>query len=106
MPDRSTLVAQTFTCVARNQVEHRQYEWHKKHQEDMGIRSMMRQEHVDYLESRMPEGTRLGKYVYMPRSIPGSKRYMQDNFTKLLALENDSRLVCHLHYGHQPSKGA
>jgi len=37
----------------------------------------------------MPEGTRLGKYVYMPRSIPGSKRYMQESFTKLLALENE-----------------
>jgi len=73
----------------RNQVEHRQYEWHKKHQEDMGIRSMMRQEHVAFLERRMPEGTRLGKYVYMPRSIPGGKRYMQESFTKLCALENE-----------------
>ncbi len=50
---------------------------------------MLRAEHVQYLESRMPEGTRLGKYIYMPRSIPGSKRYMQESFTKLLALENE-----------------
>jgi hypothetical protein len=81
--------AETAVVVFRNQIEHRQYEWHKKHQEDMGIRSMMRQEHIDFLERRMPEGTRLGKYVYMPRSIPGSKRYMQESFTKLCALESE-----------------
>jgi len=85
----SGAVTQNFICVARNQVEHRQAEWHRKHQEAMATRSMLRAEHVQYLENRMPEGTRLGKYVYMPRSIPGSKRYMQESFTKLLALENE-----------------
>jgi len=60
----------------------------QEHQEDMGIRSMMRHEHVAYLERQMPEGTRLGKYVYA-RSIPAASATCRKGFTKLCALENE-----------------
>jgi len=82
-------VAQTFLCVARNQVEHRQYEWHKKHQQDIGLRSMLSADYIRYLERNMPGDTRLGKYVYMPKNILGSRRYMQESYTKLMALQSE-----------------
>jgi hypothetical protein len=82
-------VAQTFTCIARNQVEHRQYEWHKKHQDDIGLRSMLSEEYVRFLQRNMPEDTRLGKYIYMPKNVPGGRRHMQESYTKLTALENE-----------------
>ena len=72
------------------QVKVRQAEAIMRHQEkEARLRTALTEDQAEYLRNQVqrqfPEAE-LGRYVYHPASVPGSRRYYQQKYTNLLAL--------------------
>jgi hypothetical protein len=84
-------IAQQFVNVAGAQVKTRQAEAHARHQEEeIRVRTAMSAEHQAYLTQQIRRqfpDAELGRYIYNPKSIPGSRRYYQEKYTNLLSLK-------------------
>jgi hypothetical protein len=86
-------LTQTVTTILGLQVKARQAEGHIRHQEqEMRNRTALSTEYVQFLEraiDRQHPGAKLGRFLYVPKEIPGSRRYYQTKYTDLLSLKTE-----------------
>ena len=86
-------LAQQLIMVAGAQIKARQNEGLIRHQEEEArIRTSLSADQAEYLRNQVqrqyPEAE-LGRYIYHPAAIPGSRRYYQEKYTDLLALKGE-----------------
>jgi len=86
-------LAQQAINVTGVQIKARQADGIMRHQElESRVRTALSADQADYLRNQIhrqyPEAE-LGRYVYHPSTVPGSRRYYQKQYTNLLALKSD-----------------
>jgi len=78
-----------FIMIANHQVKAREAEGHRRHQEEINLRSLLSTDYLRLIESGMPPDVHLGRFHYKPATIPGGRRYYQQKYTDLLAIKEE-----------------
>lgn len=77
-------LAEYFIADVENRIERNELEHSKKNQED--LRGLLGQDLINALAGRLEPGEKLGKVHFVPKTVKGSRRYMQAKYADALTM--------------------